>query len=315
MVKLNNNEVQYLIEQETNCVSSKSLRNIPKNAYSKFSFEIKENIEDLVYEMTKKSRKHHPQERNIDIETGEVYFCTQDTLTYYELHNYQKNENGASYELHDPTFYYPYATVKEEKDKLTISTALSGFKYMITQNKDRDGCIIEFSGPLNGLLRQALLPHMTYVPNTLKGKFITLENMKETLDFDYCTGKEFDLTPYMPIDLYCALREAKNKGYENYQDGYGWQINAAFNNEISCFDRYYGTEFENEQERKNVMAQRDFENNEKLSDYRCNSKKSEIRERIEKYKQMTLDIRKNMDKSTPIKNVCSDMIFNTSRDR
>lgn len=312
MVKLNNNEVQDIIEQESCSVNSKTLRNIPKDAYSKFRFEIKENIEDLVYEMTRKSKKLHPQERYVDIETGEVSFYTPGSLTYYELCNYQKNEDGARYELHDPTFYYSYAIVEEEKNKLTITTAFSSFKYVITQNENNDGCVVEFSGPLNGLLRQALLPHMTYVPNTLEGKFITLEKNEVSKYFTYYTGKEFDLTPYMPMDLYCALRETKNKDNENYQDDYGWQINAVFNNEILCFDRYHGPEFSNEQERKNAMAQKDFESEKKMSEYECNSKKSEIRKRIEKYKQMTLEIRKNMNKSTPIKNDNCTMIFNTS---
>ena len=217
MVRLTRSEIKEQIDKETAVFDGVD---IPKDAHSKFRFEIKESIPDLVREM--KNVRYNPEVRHIDAETGDVYFSggrehkAQESFYKTDLETGEDFTSGgeiepknpwlfikaegfrkqfADYELSDP-YVNSSAYVKDYGDSLSIQTAWSGFVYDIHQKED-GGCTVEFSGPLNGLLQQNLLPNMTYVPGTLEGKFLSNDDKKE-------------LTPYLDIDTYCMLRAQKN---------------------------------------------------------------------------------------------------------
>ena len=52
---------------------------------------------------------------------------------------------------------------------MRIITACSGYEYLIQDKEDGDGAEVTFSGPVNALLAQSLMPRMRYVPGTLRG--------------------------------------------------------------------------------------------------------------------------------------------------
>ena len=274
---------------------------IPYDARSKFTFEIEEDVADLFEQITKKhTPKYAPEERHIDAETGEVFFTggrhertdkEDESRKDIDTGEVYWNTSGGDispepwdlrgsegkYELWDTDFDC-YASVTVEKGKMKIETAWSGFEYEISQNK-KGGSTVEFSGPLNALMRQNLLPNMTYVPGTLEGKFV---------------DDKGDLTPYMSIDDYCLLREQKNRGRENQQDVYGAHINAEFNNEIPAFKKWVKI---TAQEGKNNKAQKRFEEGEKMHEYAVKSKVDLIRNRLAKNKELTSEIRDGMAKT------------------
>lgn len=278
-----------------------TVTDIPYEACSKFTFKIEESVSELVEQITRKhSPKYAPEERHIDAETGEIFFTGGrheradkenesrkdiDTGEVYwntsggDIANKPWDLMGSEgkYELWDTDFDC-YASVTVEEDKMKIETAWSGFEYEISQNKN-GGSTVEFSGPLNALMRQNLLPKMTYVPGTLEGKFV---------------DDKGDLTPYMPIEKYCALREQKNHGRKNEQDVYGAHINACFNNEIPAFKEWVEI---TAQERKINNAQREFEEGRKLSEYVVGHKVDLIRNRLAKNKELTSEIRDGMAKT------------------
>lgn len=72
MAKLNNKEIQDRIDLEMG--NNGKVNPPPRDAHSKFRFEIEESIEDLVRDMKERPKKHYPQERMIDEDTGEVRF-------------------------------------------------------------------------------------------------------------------------------------------------------------------------------------------------------------------------------------------------
>ena len=220
---------------------------IPQDALSCFMFEIKENIEDLIAEMRAKG-KYPTQVRHIDAETGDVVFSggrskKEDDTSRVDIDTGEvffaegskerispnpwnfvvvyENLDDGKYILEDPDFNSEATVDLVEGGEMRITTAWSGYEYTIIQKKE-GGCMVYFDGPLNGLLKQQLLPTMTYEPYTLKGKFVS--------------SKGEELTPYMEINDYCQLREQKNKSEKNEQDYYsdGW-INRVFNNELHLF--------------------------------------------------------------------------------
>ena len=297
MSKLRRDEINEALQQEG---GYKRLDIIPYDARSKFTFEIEENVADLIEQITQKhTPKYAPEERHIDAETGEVFFTggrheskddnklrkDADTGEAYWLTGgddispkpWDLRGSEGKYQLWDTDFDC-YASVSVKEDKMKIETAWSGFEYEISQNK-KGGSTVEFSGPLNALMNQNLLPDMTYVPGTLEGKFV---------------DDKGDLTPYMAIEDYCLLRAQKNQGRENQQDEYGAHINARFNNEIPAFKEWVYT---TTQERKNNRAQRKFEEDEKFSENDVKYKVDLIRNRLAKSKEMTSDIRDGMAKT------------------
>lgn len=271
MAKLNNKEIQDRIDLETGRPESEFPVKLPRDAHSKFYFEIEESIEDLIRDMKERPKKHYPQERVINEETGEVRFWDGGSKAPWK---FIEIEDG-KYELEDTDWCGCYASVRKEDEKLSITTATSSYQYEITPRRGGGSCV-EFSGPVNGLLAQNLLPEMTYVPHTLKGKFVDKE-----------TGR--DLTAYMDMQPYGEFRALKNEqvidgSWEygepgNLQDGYGYQINARFNNEIPFFAKSIDLEY-TLQERKQYEAQRDFEEGVKTPDWELDGKKEKIRKRL-----------------------------------
>lgn len=249
MVKLNDKEIQDIIELEA--ITQADLE-LPRDAHSKFRFEIEESVEDLMQKMANPAKLHSPQERFVNENTGNVFFEGGGHLTQWEFEklNEEVRESEGDYHLQDPRFHgeASWARVWRNEDGLKIETAWGGYVYDIRPNEDAKGCSVEFSGPVNALLNQNLLPEMTYIPHTLEGKFV-----------DKDTGK--DLTPYMSMPVYGECRAKKNEqviedsyGYEekgNPQDGYGYNVNSKFNNEIPFLPQ-------SKQERKQMKAFEDF---------------------------------------------------------
>lgn len=195
MSKLTNKEIEQIKGLEMENGLENGLE-IPRDAHSVFQFDINETIKDLKNDLERRNYRDF-----------EVWKIDANRYGISEL----MGGGGGSSEL----------TVG--KGKMSIETAL-GVKYNITE-KPEGGSRVTFEGPVNALLDQDLLPKMTYVPYTLSAKFIDSENGK-------------DLTDYMNMNSYGFLRAEKNKkadewgDKENPQDGYGYHINAKFNNEI-----------------------------------------------------------------------------------
>lgn len=274
MAKLNNKEIQDRIDLETGRPESEFPVKLPRDAHSKFYFEIEESIEDLIRDMKERPKKHYPQERVINEETGEVRFWDGGSKAPWK---FIEIEDG-KYELEDTDWCGCYASVRKEDEKLSITTATSSYQYEITPRAGGGSCV-EFSGPVNGLLAQNLLPKMTYEPYTLWGKFVDKE-----------TGK--DLTDYMDMQLYGELRAQKNRqiiegsylyGYTkpgNEQDRYGFQVNERFNNEIPFFAKSIDLEY-TLQERKQYRAQKGFEEGRKAPSFELKENKADIKKRLE----------------------------------
>lgn len=251
MVKLSNQEIQNEIELDV----TKADLELPRDAHSKFRFEIEESIEDLMQKMSNPTEHHSPQERHVNNETGEVHFTGGEHWTQWDFEKVDEKwrESEGDYQLNDPHFD-SCAKVWKNEDALKIETAWGGYVYDIRQNEDTKGCSVEFSGPVNALLKQNLLPEMTYIPHTLEGKFVNKD-----------TGK--DLTSYMNMSLYGKYRAKKNEqiiqdGYEykekgNSQDIYGYNVNFKFNNEIPFLPHSDALEY-TKQERKQMKANEDF---------------------------------------------------------
>ncbi len=271
MVKLNHNEVQDKIEEEDG-----GLPDIPANAHSEFYFEIEENVADLVKEMRELPHEYLPQKRFVDEETGEVRFDgNRNSKAPWNFVERKENSEEAArfgdFSLQDK-FSNCSADVWQKDGGLGISTAWSGYFYDIRQ-KATGGCTVEFSGPVNGLLNQNLLPSMTYVHGTLQGKFVDAENDR-------------DLTSYMDMGMFGVLRAMKNgerKGEErtNMQDYYGYQINSHFNNEIPFLPLSDKMTYDNIQELKNKKAQENYGKNESVKD-KVRWNKERVRRAIER---------------------------------
>ena len=229
MAKLNNKEIQDNINMEMGD------NPLPRDAHSKFRFEIEESVDDLVRDMKERPKKYR-------------------RWKFIDFRNSEYKDIYGDYILQDPEYDNSYASVKEEEGKLSITTAWGGYNYEITP-REKGGSNVEFSGPVNALLNQNLLPEMTYIPYTLEGKFVDRE-----------TGR--DLTMYMDMQSYGTLRSLKNEqviqdSFEykmpgNSQDGYGHHINAQFNNEIPFLPKKRTA-----QELKQERAQKDFEEGKK----------------------------------------------------
>lgn len=93
-------------------------------------------------------------------------------------------------------------------------TTVRGFVYVI-EDKANKGANVTFSGPVNALLKQTLIPQMTYVPKTLRGM------------------TSADKDGYMPIGVFMERRKARHNGQVNPQDKNGWKVNMRFNNELA----------------------------------------------------------------------------------
>lgn len=88
----------------------------------------------------------------------------------------------------------------------------SGYEYVV-EDKEGDGANVTFSGPVNALLTQALMPRMTYVPQTLQ-------------------GLSSDMDDYQPIAEFMRIRAERNADNPNPQDQQGWRVNMKFANEL-----------------------------------------------------------------------------------
>lgn len=158
---------------------------------SEFSFYIREDVSELV----KKMRA-----------PNDVWYIASDK---------EEDEDYTSFELVDEYFGCKsggaaFVRVCCERS-LYIKTAWSGFEYEI--DDDEEGALVQFSGPLNALLNQNLLPSMTYIPGTL-------------------TGRYMDMPEHVSIEEFCKIRQERHSSRPNNQDGYGGNINKKFNNEI-----------------------------------------------------------------------------------
>ncbi len=258
MVKLNNKEIENLIALESGDINM----NIPRNSHSMFRFEIKENIKDLIDNIKSGNKA---KKRNLS-------YIGHDG-SYNEYLNYEKRWNlekkDGSLLLIDTEWNNCYATVTPTSKGLHIETATGHYQYNITQNK-QGGCTVEFNGPVNGLLNQQLLPDMTYIHHTLEGKFIDKEGN--------------DITSYAPISIYGELRKQKNQQpnkfdeINNPQDGFGFNINRHFNNEITFLPLS-----KTNQELQMEIATKRFKNQKSQKEgaaYGFRDKKEKIMERI-----------------------------------
>lgn len=259
MVKLSKNEIDNTIEQEN------ADMDLPRDAHSVFCFEIEETSADLLKEMKELPKKYFPDIREVG-ENGDVHFRKGFSKASWEYAEIDEKH----LELRDPEFNSE-AQVEIKDDGLDIITAWGGYNYKITDKKDGKGAKVEFRGPVNALLKQNLLPSMTYVPSTLEGKFVDAETQE-------------DLTGFMDMHCFGIMRAAKNEkkiedSYEYYekgnsQDNYGFWVNMKFNNEIDFLPKHVPG-----QEYKNEKAQSAFKNGEKkfISEYA----KETIQKRIE----------------------------------
>lgn len=259
MVKLSRNEIDGIVEQES------ALVDLPRNAHSVFRFEINENCADLLKEMKELPKRHYPDTRSVDDE-GNVSFYKGYSKAPWEYAEIDETH----LQLRDPEFSSE-AEVEIMDSGLNIVTAWGGYNYKIKDKDDNQGAMVEFYGPVNALLKQNLLPSMTYVSQTLEGKFVDAETRE-------------DLTEFMDMHSFGILRAAKNDktiedSYEyskkgNYQDNYGFEINRKFNNEIDFLAKHVSG-----QEYKNEKAQEAFENGRKEFIYE--HKKEAIQRRID----------------------------------
>lgn len=253
---MTHNDIENAIHEEDTALK------IPADAHSKFKFEIKENVSDLLHQIEVDSRKN--------IKVG---YDEEPKLGYRAMAHTNDKKETVSYSLYNPVDTWNFtAEVKKTDAGLHIVTASSGFVYEITQKENNKGCTVEFDGPINGLMTQELLPKMTYISGTLEGKFVDADTHK-------------DLTGYMDIVDYCDMRIGKDT-VRNPQDKYGMLVNKAFNNEIPIFPGYLS---------KNEKAQKDFEEGKKVDEWILRYRKEYVRERIEQNKQMSSDVKKGME--------------------
>lgn len=117
--------------------------------------------------------------------------------------------------LRDPKRNDNSTMVTFREGKMDIITACSGYFYTIT-DLPKDGAVVEFAGPVNALLAQALMPRMTYVPGTL-------------------TARSAAMPGYVSIGEFMEERAKYNAGQPNPQDAKGYRVNARFNNELAPY--------------------------------------------------------------------------------
>lgn len=117
-------------------------------------------------------------------------------------------------DVDDPDYTAETVIRIDDNGTLHIETC-HGFEYTVT-NKEGDGAVVEFAGPVNALLMQSLLPRMTYVHGTLVGKTDTMGD-------------------FVPIGEFMEQREQRHEetGSVNPRDKKGWRINMRFNNELA----------------------------------------------------------------------------------
>lgn len=234
MVKLSRNEIETAFEQEN------VLIDLPRDSHSVFRFEIEETSADL-WEGAKKPKSIDFRDKSFINHKGE-------NVQYGDIRKpwkfSSKNEReGLLIDTLDP---YWKANIQKTDDGLKITTATSHYVYTIKDKKDGNGSEVLYDGPLNSLMKHALLPQMTYKLHTLEGKLIDAETKE-------------DLTEFMDINTYGAMRERKNQLNSNEDDkNYnpeGFKSNEFFNNEIKFLPEYLHA-----QDFKNMKAQRDFDN-------------------------------------------------------
>lgn len=160
---------------------------------SYFKFEITQTINVLLYKIEKGAGKRWGIDGNV------------------------KDEKFKLFKLDEPE---KYVDVEVDDNRLYFTT-VNGYKYEVV-DKVKDGAEVTFEGPVNALLAQSLLPRMTYVPNTLWGKYE-------------------DMELYVEIQDFMEIRELKHEGKPNPQDKFGWRINMKFNNElVPWFPKFWG---------------------------------------------------------------------------
>lgn len=79
---------------------------------------------------------------------------------------------------------------------MRIITACSGYEYLIQDKEDGDGAEVTFSGPVNALLAQSLMPRMRYVPGTLRGMSEDMPTMRRSANL---CGFAKNAAPAIPI--------------------------------------------------------------------------------------------------------------------
>lgn len=183
---------------------------LSKETHTKFQFDIKESPLQLIYYTGVKARK---SAKRFSLE-GEKYAGPSWKL--------EKDDSGKPYFVGDfvnDTIDLSVVIRKVDNGlEITSNQDKDTNKYTITPNK-HGGSHVEFDGSIYGAFNPLLLP-MTYVPHTLKGKFVDPE-----------TGK--DLTSYMDMNTFSKLRaEKNNQNNKGDELGYGHQINTLFNKEI-----------------------------------------------------------------------------------
>ena len=151
-----------------------------------FRFEITQNVKVLLYKIEKGDGRRWNVEKNKDV-PNRLELTETDNPS-----NRTETTTGPGY--------------------MQIITACSGYSYLIEDRKG-GGAEVHFAGPVNGLLAQALMPRMTYVPHTL-------------------TARSEDMPDYVPIDEFMAIRAERNAAEPNPQDLHGWRVNMKFNNEL-----------------------------------------------------------------------------------
>ena len=149
-----------------------------------FKFEITQTTRVLLYKMEQGVNKHWGIE-------GDV-----------------KSDEFRLFKLDEPE---KYVEVEVDDGRLFFTT-VNGYFYEVVDG-ETDGARVTFEGPVNAMLAQSLMPRMTYVHETLVGKY---EDMDE----------------YVEIQEFMKIRESRHEGKPNPQDKYGWRINMKFNNEL-----------------------------------------------------------------------------------
>lgn len=214
MKTLKTKELNSILSNEGSFLSE--IAPISVSNYSVFHFSIEETVEEL------RDRIKNPA---CD-EFGEKAWEVRDYDGRYYFSDDFSNCRARAYLDDSP------------QGRLIIISAMSCFKYEVT-NLPQGGAEVFFDGPLNALLRQNLLPKMTYISHTLEAKYDDMED-------------------FLSIEEYCFLRKEKAEGKANDQDVYGFWVNKNFYNEIPCLPVWVDMD-EEEEESEDEEEEVEFE--------------------------------------------------------
>ena len=164
------------------------------NMDSYFKFEIKQTVQVLLYKIKEGAKP----KKKLNGNPRWVLDGTED-IGVMSLHAVDKPENSTLITITD--------------NSMEITTP-HGYEYSVENHPDKDGATVVFHGPVNALLQQELMPHMTYVRETLVAKN------------DYNSE-------YVSIGQFMQARAARRANNPHPQDQYGWKVNRYFNNELA----------------------------------------------------------------------------------